>query len=53
MNNSILKHSQTLELPAILEKLAQEATMPLTKENALLLVNVLKSSCSLIYPFIS
>ena len=38
MNYSILKHSQTLELPAILEKLAQEATMPLTKENALLLV---------------
>ena len=38
MKYSVLKHSNTLELPAILEKLAFEATMPITKEKALSLV---------------
>lgn len=38
MKYSVLKHSNTLELPAILEKLALEATMPATKEKALSLV---------------
>ena len=37
MKYSIQKHSQTLELPAVLEKLAGEASMPETKEKVLLL----------------